>query len=98
MLLLAAGIYADLQSKQQKSLVKCFSLRWVQSTRFRKKLRYLQRKKSSIFLMLQCDAAEMKQQGGGEKVSRSVHKPGGTGELSFFFGLRHLGFCFVNAK
>jgi len=56
------------------------------------------KKKSSIFLMLQCDAAEMKQQGGGEKVSRSVHKPGGTGELSFFFGLRHLGFCFVNAK
>ena len=30
-------------------------------------------------------------QGGGEKISKSVYKPGGTGELSFFFGLRHLG-------
>ena len=30
-------------------------------------------------------------QGGAEKVERTVHIRGGTGELSFFFGLRHLG-------
>ena len=37
------------------------------------------------------DIASLLEKGGGEKISRSIHKPGGTGELSFFFGLRHLG-------
>jgi hypothetical protein len=28
------------------------------------------------------------------KVERTVHSGKGTGELSFFFGMRHLGTCF----
>ena len=30
-------------------------------------------------------------QGGAEKVEKVVQHGNGTGELSFFFGLRHLG-------
>ena len=34
-------------------------------------------------------------QSGVEKVERIVHKGSGSGELAFFFGLRHLGILFV---
>jgi len=36
------------------------------------------------------DEVSEKSKGGAEKVERTVHIRGGTGELSFFFGLRHL--------